>query len=517
VNALSPSDLARMLAELTAEGGTQEPILELILSSVGDGVAITNATGSDLYFNAAARRILGIRGDETRIDVRTHGADLTYLHDFSPIPEDQLPLVRALRGEDTTDVQLFARSDALPDGALICLNSRPVRTADGRVVGGVAVFHDVGARKRAEEELRAANAKLNAWVAELERRAKVTMLMNEMADLLQSCRTMKEFYGVVSRFSGRIFENEPGSVFVVNSSRSMIEMVAEWGRSLRGEKAFAPDACWALRRGRLHRVGGEALGPDCDHAPGNHAGYTCIPMMGQGEALGILHVENPDDDAPSELGLGAAVAESRLRTIISVAEHIALALANLKLRETLRMQAVRDPLTGLYNRRYMEESLEREIARAARSGGSVAAIMVDVDHFKRFNDTFGHAAADMALRETAQTILSLLTTNDIACRFGGEELVVILPDTTAAEAESRAETIRLAIAAQQLRYRGTPLGAITASFGVAASPSHANSPEGLLRAADEALYRAKGEGRNRVCVKGQAETSRNSIPIIRPS
>ena len=171
---------------------------------------------------------------------------------------------------------------------------------------------------------------------------------------------------------------------------------------------------------------------------------------------------------------------------------------NVKLSERIK---IRDPLTGLFNRRYMEESLEREIARATRSGGSVAAVMIDLDHFKRFNDTFGHAAADVALRETAVLIRATIRADDIACRFGGEELVVILPDSTAQGAGTRAETLRAAIAGQQLRFHGTAIGTVTASFGVAAFPAHSTNAESLLRAADEALYDAKNAGRNRVSVK----------------
>ena len=164
------------------------------------------------------------------------------------------------------------------------------------------------------------------------------------------------------------------------------------------------------------------------------------------------------------------------------------------------MQAIRDPLTGLFNRRYMEETLDREIVRAARSGSPLAAVMIDIDHFKRYNDMFGHAAADVALRETAGVIRAALEGEDVACRFGGEELLVILPETSLDAATARAETIRLAIAGQQIRYRGTPLGRVTASFGVATVPLHAQNAEGLLRAADEALYESKAAGRDRVSV-----------------
>jgi diguanylate cyclase (GGDEF)-like protein len=492
-----------MLAE---SGPSQQPILDSVLSAVGDGVLVANVDGSSLYMNAAARRILGIPAEEAPKDVHSYHPDLSYLHDFSPVPDADFPLQRALRGDDTHGVELFVRSPSLPDGAVISVTARPMRASDGRVVGGFSVFHDVGARRRAEEELRAANAKLGDWVAELERRAQIGLLTNEMADLLQSCRTTEEFHDVVSRFAERIFD-APGALFTVNTSRSALEMVVGWGGAAREDRVFKPEGCWALRRGRVHRAGGKALGPPCEHAQDDTHGYTCIPMMGQGEALGILHVRHSAHaDAPGELG--TLMEESALRTIVSVSEHVALALANLKLRETLRMQAIRDPLTGLFNRRHMEESLEREVARANRSGGSVAAVMIDLDHFKRFNDTFGHAAADVALRETAALIRTIVRPDDIACRFGGEELVLIFPDTTLETAMQRAEIVRVAISEQQLRFNGAAIGAVTASLGVAALPHHATTAESLLHTADEALYLAKGAGRNRVAAKGPAPRGR---------
>lgn len=495
-------DLRAILSALGADAQSYFPILEVVLSGVEDGVAITGVAGGALYCNAGARRILGGAAAGGALDLQAFGADLYYLHDFEPVPEEERPLVRALRGEEPRDIELFVRNASLPEGALIRVDAHPLRARDGRVAGAIAVFRDVGARKRAEEELQAANSKLAAWVAELERRATITLLTNEMADLLQSCRAMKEFHQVVTRFSGRIFEREPGAMFVVNASRSALEMVASWGGTATVERVFAPDACWALRRGRPHKAGGSSLGPDCDHSSSaGTPGYVCVPMMGQGEALGILHVHKHPDESGDASALSAAVAESRTRTIVAVAEHIALALANLKLRESLRMQAIRDPLTGLFNRRYMEESLDREIARAARSGSAVTAVMIDIDHFKCFNDTFGHAAADVALRETANTILANLRAEDIACRFGGEELVLILPDTQLEAGGRRADRIRVAVAAQQLRYHGAPIGAVTASFGVAAAPHHGSSGEALLRAADEALYQAKAEGRNRTVIR----------------
>jgi diguanylate cyclase (GGDEF)-like protein len=500
---VSDPEVERMLSRVTGAGGDLAAIVDLVLTSIGDGVAITDATGQSLYFNLAARRILGLNGTDAPTTVRSHGAALYHLNDFSPLPEDELPLVRALRGEVTRDVELFVRSESTSDGALICMNARPLRDGTGRVVGGIAVFHDVGARKRVEQELLLTNQMLGGWVAELERRAAVSLLMNDMANLLQSCRTMDEFHAVVSRFAGRIFERAPGAIYLVNSSRSAIERVVSWDTAASSERVFPPDACWALRRGRMHRAGGDRLGPDCGHVTAGAVGeYICMPMMGQGEALGVLHVRLPPaPDSTVQADLRSAMDESHLRTTIAVTEHIGLALANLRLRETLRMQAIRDPLTGLFNRRYMEESLNREVARAGRSSSHLSAVMIDIDHFRDFNENFGHAAADVALRETCRLLQDLARPEDIACRFGGEEVVLIMPDTSAELALKRAEELRAAVADQKLQYQGTSLGKVTASFGVAAFPMHARSGDELLRAADDALYQAKRGGRNCVCVR----------------
>jgi diguanylate cyclase (GGDEF)-like protein len=226
-------------------------------------------------------------------------------------------------------------------------------------------------------------------------------------------------------------------------------------------------------------------------------------MMGQGEALGVLHVRAPAASPADTAEFGAQVAEERRRTIVSVAEHIALALANLRLRDSLRTQAIRDPLTGLFNRRHMEESLERELIRGRRSRIPLAALMIDIDHFKRFNDAFGHAAADVALRDTATAIRDCLRPDDIACRYGGEELVVIMPDTPIERAVTVAWQIRAAIEAMQVIAQGVPLGAVTVSIGVAVSRGDVPGAEDLLRSADAALYNAKRTGRNRVCVAGE--------------
>src|SRR3989449_2060449 len=271
--------------------------------------------------------------------------------------------------------------------------------------------------------------------------------------------------------------------------------------SLVGERVFAPEECWALRRGQVHAVEARAPGLVCRHLGAwRDVSYLCVPMMGQGEALGVLHVQSG-----GSLGEGQnRLTDAQQRLAVTAARHIALALANLRLRETLRMQSIRDPLTGLFNRRYMEESLVRELRRAARNQRRLGAIMLDLDKFKVFNDTYGHEAGDTLLRELGGFLRSRTRGEDIACRYGGEEFVVILPDASMEVTQQRAERLREEFKRLNVQQRGRSLGPVTLSVGVAVFPEHGSTAEEILRAADHALYQAKAEGRDRVALGAAA-------------
>jgi diguanylate cyclase (GGDEF)-like protein len=220
--------------------------------------------------------------------------------------------------------------------------------------------------------------------------------------------------------------------------------------------------------------------------------------MEHGEILGLLHLQL----GPEEAYLPQALREQRLDAqrvwTLTVAEHIALALSNLRLIETLRVQAVRDALTGLYNRRYMEQALEREVMRASRNRRMVGVIMLDLDHFKVFNDTHGHEAGDLLLRAVGDYLVTHVRAEDIACRYGGEEFVVILPEAALEMARSRAEELWKGLQALHVNYRGQLLRGATVSAGVAAFPGHGRTMSELLHAADTAMYAAKRQGRDRV-------------------
>lgn len=319
-------------------------------------------------------------------------------------------------------------------------------------------------------------------------RAQVERLF-EMADVLQSATDHIDANAVLKATAGDLLPDFPGALYVFNNSRDRLVLSTHWGRGAAEplSETINPNACWALKRGKPHlnRAEGEKL--CCAHHA--HDGWTVleIPMIARGEIVGLMQLFARGADAEARLGavtgLGSALADG-----------MSLALANMALREKLRNQALRDPLTGLYNRRFMEDSLQRFVRLADREQREISLLMVDLDHFKRLNDEHGHAFGDQVLRETASTLLGALRETDIVCRYGGEELVVILPDCPLERAADKAEFLRLRIEGLSNTH-GTE---ISASFGVASLPHTSQSVTDLLSAADAALYRAKQGGRNQV-------------------
>lgn len=371
---------------------------------------------------------------------------------------------------------------------------------------------EIQERQQVGQALKEANEKLQGLVEDAQQRTRDITLLNELGDLLQACQDRQEAYAAVAQYAGQLFPDRTGSLFVLNASQNLLEAVAGWGESPSGEQVFSPDDCWAFRRGEVHRVAGSQTGLLCKHIPTpSVADHICIPMMAQGETIGMIHLQSSLcrlENVPQE-ALGYRT-DSKDRLALTLAKQVSLALASLSLRESLRAQAIRDPLTNLFNRRYMEESLKRELQRVKRRGVSLGVIMVDLDHFKKFNDTFGHKAGDAMLVALAALLKNHIRLEDIACRYGGEELLVILPETPLKITIQRAEKLREQISQLKVEFLGQTLGLTTASLGVAAFPQHGLDWEELIRAADAALYRAKEEGRNRVVVAQDLKTHRNA-------
>jgi len=360
----------------------------------------------------------------------------------------------------------------------------------GEPVAVRGAARDVTERKQAETALREAHRELEARVIELEQRADDMALLNEMSDILRACHTSEEACNVIVRFVQKIFPAKTGALYLITDDRDSVKSVSIWGDNELATRDFVLPECWALRRSGIYQAGSGRSGLICRHVPHSES-YLCIPLMAQSETLGVLHLTQPEN-----------ITEGKQRLAFAVAEHIAMALSNLKLQETLRNQSIRDPLTGLFNRRFMEESLELEIRRAVRNQRPLGMIMIDLDHFKYFNDNFGHEVGDLLLKELGALLRANIRGEDIACRYGGEEFILILPEGNRMVTRQRADFYKDAIQRLNIPFKGMPLGRITASMGVAILPDHGRTAKSLIEAADKALYRSKAEGRDRVTMAG---------------
>jgi diguanylate cyclase (GGDEF)-like protein len=321
-------------------------------------------------------------------------------------------------------------------------------------------------------------------------------LLSETDDLLQSCLSSEEAYKVIVRHFEMQFPAMSGAILAIKEAGDNAEIVASWGQPAVKQNHFASKDCWGLRRGRINISLASDPRLACTHIGPTLPPYAmCVPMMAQGETLGILYLDTASDQIPSK---SKPLTETEERTVKTLTEHLALAVANLNLRETLRTQAIRDPLTGLFNRRYMEESLDREFRRSLRKESPLAILMVDIDHFKQLNDLHGHEAGDAVLRELARLFQAQLRMEDIASRYGGEEFVLILPEADMTAASECGERLRQAIHAMRIQHYGQTLEGVTLSIGLACFPQQGTTVDALMRAVDAALYRAKENGRDRL-------------------
>jgi diguanylate cyclase (GGDEF)-like protein len=344
-------------------------------------------------------------------------------------------------------------------------------------------------RERVQAELAITSRELRSQTEALESRAHALDLIGELANRLLSARDEAEFARIVEIFAPRLFNGTRGALYSITNSRASVRQIGAWCEPLKSAAVFSPGDCWAIRRGQPHVVNSDARDIGCPHVEAGWAGsYSCLPLVAQGETVGLLYIEETGVEAPANHNLQV------------LNETIAASLVNLRLRDTLRDQSIRDPVTGLFNRRYLEEAFEIECARAARSNQPLSALMADIDQFKRFNDTFGHDAGDMVLKQFGEIIRRILRLGDIVCRYGGEEFAMVLPGSDIAGSVALSERVRLEVAGFDFIHRGRRLGQVTVSIGVAGYSSAERSPSTIMAAADQALYAAKSGGRNRVAV-----------------
>lgn len=351
---------------------------------------------------------------------------------------------------------------------------------------------------RVEEEQKKQDERIRQRTHEIE-------LMHRLANMLAACNNMVEAQQIVSDILPRILGNVNGSVSLMRASRNQLITQLDWGEAWPGSASFAPEECWSLRKGRVHQSNDDFHSLTCGHMHEMENNQTlCIPLTAHGNTIGIMHLY---------FGVGDIKIDPITEQLaFSVSEHLGLALANLSLQEKLRSQALSDPLTGLFNRRFFDQKLEEHSMNSATSEQPLSLLMLDLDHFKRFNDNFGHDAGDFVLKEISALLKQSVSEDEIACRLGGEELAILLPHYSMGQATEFGQILCDAVRSMHLEHKGLSLGQLGVSIGVATYPKPASDTESLVKMADNALYMAKDMGRSRVV--NYDEYSRYKAPVL---
>ena len=389
-----------------------------------------------------------------------------------------------------------------------------LKNPDGSIIGVASLVLDITKQKLAEDKVQQYQDELEQMVQQrteeltrtvqaLKRRNFEADTMSRLGDLLQACEEDKESYAIISSLCEQVFSCHSGFLALYEEGTEVFKAKAVFGEFPNPEIEFESKDCWALRIGSTHMIHNSELNAVCGHIDKdeleNRYGL-CVPIGAKGELFGLLHL------LWDTQGRSAENCELEFKNIESLAKRVtelyALSLSNIKLKAKLHRQSIRDALTGLYNRRYMESSLKREFARAQRKNTGVGVILFDVDHFKNFNDTYGHEAGDQVLRGLGKLLIQFTRSEDIATRYGGEELLLIITDCTPEILQRRAEEIRKSIQELPIQYNTETLK-VTVSGGIACSPDNGTGPEAVVNAADKALYKAKEQGRNQIVLAAE--------------
>lgn len=477
-----------------------ETLLRSMLEGLGDGVGIVDENEVFTMANPALNEIFGHPPG---------GLIGRSIADF--LTASGLELVAAQTGQRRKGVKGVYDLDIITiagERRMLLINAMPRFDRDAHYIGTLVVFTDITQRKAVENQVREANEKLLRNIAEIERRNAELGLLYEMGESLQTCQTEDEIYAVGARFGEKIFPKQSGAFFLADKASNLFDMKSSWGNYPEIEADLDASDCWSLRRGKPYILDNPDKDLVCRHvAEAGLAGAPslCVPMTSYGDLHGILTISYAPPETKTRLRRPPSASpekrggeELRPRLAANMAEYIGTAIVNLRLRESLREKSIRDPLTGLFNRRFMEETLTREIRRAIRMKAPVGIIIADIDHFKSFNDTYGHDAGDVMLREISRLLANHVRQEDIVCRFGGEEFLLILPGASAERVRRRAEILRNDARNQQILYQGHPIGPVTLSFGCATFPEDGEDSAEVVKTADMRLLQAKREGRDRV-------------------
>jgi len=483
-----------------------------------EGIFQFDMSGNIIKVNPSFVSMLGYNSAQALLDegVNIH-SDLIVKKE---IWNDLIELIISERTVKGFELQLCKRSGAV---FWCLLNARGIHgMQSGEITCIEGFLSDINERKAAQagqqkilEDLETMvdqrTIELSNRISELEQRDMLNRYMGEMGDMLQSCRSIEETYPVIDQYLKKLFPRDSCALYLHDDTRQIIDRVVPTTLEPEPYSSMTNDSCWALRRGKGYLFKDMAEDLTCDHVEEAPHGYVCCPLIAHGVTIGLLHIlfdEAGDIQKSEQTPLHH---ERKTRLCSRLAEHLSLALANLKLQEELKVKSTQDSLTGLANRRYMEEIMQRQFHRLLRYNTPCSLIMIDVDHFKKFNDKYSHDMGDYVLCELGRYLQENTRGEDLACRFGGEEFIIIMVDTDTGQAHRKAGKMCAEISqAVSIPHQSQTIH-ITVSIGVASSPAHGKNMTDLLKSADNALYQAKNNGRNRVEV-AQVEHNTTNHP-----
>ena len=456
-----------------------------VVNSALDAIIAMSTAGVIVSWNAGAEHLYGYSAEEAigrsfcalvplnRLDEFLHFLDCA--HKGEPLPPSETVHVRKGGGR-----------------ASVFLSVSPIRNGEGLIAGVSAICREINEPSAREQELRRTSETLAEAVRNLQQQNSQMNLVQQLSESLESCCHLDEAYSVLKRFLPKLFPASSGALFEWKAELDLLEASASWGEKALQDTIFSSEECRAMRRGQPHVVVGANSPVRCPHLIQlTQANTICAPLNGSGETLGVLCVRGSPYELSQPREAQERLSESRKRVVETIAGHIALTLTNLRLRERLRAQSIRDPVTGLFNRRYLDETLPRELHRAARDRKRLSLIMCDIDRFKQFNDANGHIAGDNLLRSFGELVQKTVRAGDIACRYGGDEFVLLLLDTPWETAKHRAELLQREFERLLVPLGEKSLSPGTLSAGISVHPEHGLTPTALLEAADQALYRNK--------------------------
>ncbi len=449
-----------------------------ILERIKDGVVVLDVDNRIVNINTAALNIL-----EKSCDFI--GQKLERL--FEPSSDMAINLMNAQSGK-----WLF-QENTVSGSKWLDMTFSPLTNPQNLVQGHIIIFRDVTKQKSAQLRLEMANLTLTARNQELDRHNWEIKKLHEMSIELQSCSILETAYPVIKKYMQMVLPAMAGGLYIYSDKARCMELAAAWNEPFNLAGCFTADECLGLMGAGMCKSGEGGSEAICRHVaeePG--ITYICHPLAIEGAPFGIIHCS----------WSGSEMGQHQLDLAQAVFDSLVLALLNLKMRENLRQESVRDPLTSLFNRRYMEQILPEALFNAQRGSRPLAILMVDIDNFKHINDYFGHPYGDRLLKQVGQLLVKSIRRNDIACRFGGDEFILVMPDAPLESAWGRAEHIKQEMETLNAdeAYRGEQR--LSLSIGVAAFPDHGQTIEELVEAADKALYLAKQCGRNQIRIAG---------------